>query len=59
MQNGGLKSHNLSRMRTLIQRILVVTSYPGDFSSDVMYAMVDVFLQQELKIKNPTLLNYV
>ena len=42
-----------------MQRVLVVSSYPGDFGADIVYAMVDVFLEQELKIKNPKILNYV
>lgn len=46
-------------LRVLIQRVLVVSSYPGDFGSDIIYAMVDVFLQKGLRIKNPKLLNYV
>jgi hypothetical protein len=59
IQNGGIKKHNVSNLRTLIQRVLVVSSYPGDFGSDIIYALVDVFLQQDLRIKNPKLLNYV
>jgi hypothetical protein len=46
-------------MRNLVERFLVVSSYPGDFGSDIVYAMVDAFLQQGLRIHNPKLLNYV
>ena len=53
IQNGGFKNHNLSKMRNIIERFLVVSSYPGDFGSDIVYAMVDAFLQQGLKIHNP------
>lgn len=59
IQAAGFKNHNSSKLRVLAQRYLVVSSYPGDFSSDIVYAMVDAFLEQSLKIQNPLLLNYV
>ena len=36
-----------------------MSSYPGDIGTDVMYAMLDAFIQKTLKIKNPRLLDYV
>ena len=59
IQNGGAKSHSIKNLRNLVQRVLVVSSYPGDIGDNIAYAMVDVFLQKELRIKNPKLLNYV
>jgi len=45
--------------RVLIERILVVSSYPGDVTVDMSYAMLDFFLQNILRIRNPALLNWV
>lgn len=53
-----MKGYKVS-LRILIQRTLVVSSYPGDIGVDIMYAMVDVFLEKSLKITNPKLLDYV
>ena len=51
--------HRTNRLRDLIQRVLVVSSYPGDFGTDIVYAMVDAFLQDVLRLKNDKMLNYV
>ena len=54
-----MKNHGVSKLRNLIQRVLVVSSYPSDVTENMVHAMVDAFLQQELKIHNPKLLNFV
>jgi hypothetical protein len=59
IQNAGIKVHKNSRLRVLVQRSLVFSSYPGDFNTDIMYAMLDAFLQKGLRIQNPKLLDYV
>lgn len=59
IQNAGRVVHKVSKMRNLVERTLVFTSYPGDFSADIMYAMVDVFIQKGLRIQNPHLVDYV
>jgi len=59
IQNGGIQNHKIHNLRNLIERTLVVSSYPGDFGDDIMYAMVDAFLEQVLRIKNPKLLDIV
>lgn len=59
IQNAGVQLHKTNRLRNLIQRTLVVSSYPGDFGNDIMYAMLDAFMQKTLRIKNPKLLDYV
>ncbi len=46
IQNGGLKSHNIINLRKLVQRVLVVSSYPGDVTSNMAYSMFDAFLQK-------------
>jgi len=37
----------------------VVSAYPGDFTDDIMYAMLDVFLQKYVRLTNPKLLDFV
>jgi hypothetical protein len=59
IQNAGVQLHKTQKFRNLIQRTLVVSSYPGDFGNDIMYAMLDAFMQKTLRIKNPKLLDYV
>jgi hypothetical protein len=54
-----MKNHGVSKLRNLIQRVLVVSSYPSDVTENMVHAMVDAFLQQYLKIHNPKLLNFV
>jgi hypothetical protein len=46
-------------LRNLFERTLVLSSYPGDFTSDIMYAMFDAFIEKGLRIQNPYLLDYV
>lgn len=43
----------------MFERILVVSSYPGDVTTDIMYAMLDVFVEKGLRIENPYLLDFV
>jgi hypothetical protein len=50
IQDAGVKVHKISKLRNLVERTLVFSSYPGDFSSDIMYALVDIFVQKWLKI---------
>ena len=42
-----------------MERTLVISAYPGDFTDDIMYALLDIFLQKYLRISNPRLLDYV
>jgi hypothetical protein len=37
----------------------VVSSYPGDFNSDITYALLDEFLRDTAHINNEKILNYV
>jgi hypothetical protein len=59
IQKAGFKEHQISRLRNTIERILVISSYPGDIGKDILWAMVDVFLEKGLRLTNPKLLNYV
>lgn len=59
LQNGAESEHKIHSMRSMIQRTLVISSYPGDFGNDIIYAMVDVFLQKYLRLHNQQLLNIV
>jgi hypothetical protein len=59
IQAAGEKVHKLNNLRVLVQRNLVFSSYPGDFNIDIMYSMLDAFLQKGLHIQNPILLNYL
>jgi len=59
IQNAGVQLYKIKKLRNLIQRVLVVSSYPGELSTDIMYAMLDAFMEKTLKIKNPKLLDYV
>jgi len=52
IQDGGHKSHGINHLRSLFQRTLVVSSYPGDFGNDITYALLDEFLRDTLRIKN-------
>ena len=58
MQEGG-KAVGIRNMRLLFQRVLMVSAYPGHITNNIAYSMVDAFLQDVLRIKNPTLLNWV
>ena len=59
IQDAGFKKHQVSILRKTIQRILVISSYPGDVTLDILYAMVDAFLEKGLRIQNPKLLDFV
>lgn len=59
IQAAGFKVHKISKLRNTIERILVISSYPGDVTKDIMYAMLDVFLEKGLRIQNPKMLDYV
>lgn len=59
IQNAGFKVHKISRLRNLVERVLVISSYPGDVTKDISYAMLDAFLEKGLRIHNPHLLDYV
>ncbi len=41
IEDGGKKTHRIRNLRALFQRTLVVSSYPGDFGSDITYALLD------------------
>ena len=55
IHDAGEKVHKNNRLRLIVQRTLVFSSYPGDFNIDIMYAMLDAFSEKGLKITNPTL----
>ena len=41
IQKGANDAHSIKNTRILIQRILTISSYPGDFTVDITYALVD------------------
>ena len=49
----------LPGLRVRVERVLVVSGYPGNFKTDIMYSMMDAFLEKYLRIKNPMLLSFV
>jgi len=55
----GTRARGLKGVRVLMERILVISSYPGDVTVDMSYAMLDFFLEDVLRIRNPALLNWV
>lgn len=50
VQRAGEKVHKISKLRNLLERTLVFSSYPGDFTTDIMYALVDIFIEKGLRI---------
>ncbi len=51
--------HKINNLRNLMQRVLVVSSYPGDFTDDIVYAMLDLFLRDYVALHNEKVLNLI
>jgi hypothetical protein len=59
IEDAGRKVHKLRNLRGLVQRTLVVSSYPGDFNNDITFALLDEFLRDSVGLKNEKILNWV
>lgn len=59
IQRGGAKEQNIHNLRSIVEQTLVVSSYPGDFTNDIAYALLDEFLRDMGRIGNEKILNIV
>jgi hypothetical protein len=52
IQDAGVKEYGIHNLRAIMQRTLVVSSYPGDFGSDITFSLLDEFMRDVAHIKN-------